>query len=65
MIWQMQGQPAKHAGGAFKNQKVDQEITLPAGSYLLRYKSDAGHAYNSWDSAPPDNFFWGIILFTT
>ncbi|RFM32579.1 serine hydrolase domain-containing protein [Chitinophaga silvisoli] len=63
MIWQMQGQAAKHAGGALKNQKIDQEITLPAGSYFLRYKSDAGHAFNNWDSPPPDNFFWGIILF--
>jgi CubicO group peptidase (beta-lactamase class C family) len=61
-IWQMQGQPAKHAGGALKNQKIDQEITLSAGTYLLRYKSDAGHACNNWDSLPPDNFFWGIIL---
>lgn len=62
-IWQMQGQSAKHAGGALKNQKIDQEITLPAGSYFLRYKSDAGHAYNNWDSPPPHNFFWGIILY--
>jgi CubicO group peptidase (beta-lactamase class C family) len=65
MIWQMQGQPAKHAGGAIKNQQVDQEITLPAGSYQLRYRSDSGHAYDNWDSAPPDNFFWGIILTQT
>jgi CubicO group peptidase (beta-lactamase class C family) len=65
MIWQMQGQPAKHAGGALKNQKIDQEISLPAGSYFLRYNSDAGHAYDNWDSAPPDNFFWGIILYNT
>jgi hypothetical protein len=62
MIWQMQGQPTFPAGGALKNQKVDQEITLPAGRYILRYKSDYGHAYNSWDSLPPDHFFWGIIL---
>jgi CubicO group peptidase (beta-lactamase class C family) len=63
VIWQMQGQTAKHAGGALKNQQIDKEITLPAGTYLLRYKSDAGHAYDNWDSAPPDNFFWGIILY--
>lgn len=62
VIWQMQGQPAKHAGGAIKNQQVDQVITLPAGDYRLRYKSDSGHAYDNWDSAPPDNFIWGIIL---
>jgi len=62
IVWQMQGQPATHAGGALKNQRVDREITLPAGSYTLHYKSDAGHAYNSWDSLPPDLFFWGILV---
>ncbi|SHN12789.1 serine hydrolase [Chitinophaga sp. CF418] len=62
IVWQMQGQPASPAGGALKNQKVDQVITLPAGSYILHYKSDAGHAYNNWDSLPPDLFFWGILI---
>ncbi len=63
LIWQMQGQQAKHAGGVIKNQRVDKWITLPACVYKLRYKSDAGYAFNNWDSAPPDNFFWGIVLF--
>ena len=62
IVWQMQGQAAKHAGGAIKNQLVDTLITLPAGSYKLRYKSDGGHAFNQWDSAPPDFFFWGISV---
>jgi len=62
VIWQMQGQPHLSAGGAAKNQKVDQELQLPAGRYQLRYKSDWGHAYNSWDSLPPDHFFWGILV---
>ncbi|WP_336960607.1 serine hydrolase domain-containing protein [Chryseobacterium contaminans] len=62
MVWQMQNQPSSHAGGAVKNQKVYQEITLPKGKYTLHYKSDSGHAYNHWDSLPPDDFFWGIIL---
>lgn len=62
MIWQMQKQPALPAGGALKNQKVVQKIFLPAGKYTLHYKSDSGHAYNHWDSLPPDDFFWGIIL---
>ncbi len=63
VVWQMQGQPAQSAGGALKNQKVAQVISLPAGNYILRYKSDSGHAFNSWDSLPPDHFFWGIILY--
>jgi len=63
VVWQMQGQPVSPAGGAAKNQRVDAVIVLPAGDYKLRYKSDGGHAYDNWDSAPPDQFFWGILLF--
>lgn len=62
IVWQMQKKPHVHAGGALKNQKVVQNIILPAGKYTLHYKSDSGHAYNHWDSLPPDHFFWGIIL---
>lgn len=62
-IWQMQGQPAGPAGGVIKNQKVEAFITLPAGTYALKYKSDAAHAYGSWDSLPPNDFIWGIILY--
>lgn len=62
VVWQMQSQPAAHAGGAKKNQKVESIITLSPGTYKLRYKSDWAHAYDSWDSLPPDNFLWGIIL---
>ncbi|WP_158267614.1 serine hydrolase domain-containing protein [Adhaeribacter arboris] len=63
VVWQMPSQPAVRAGGAIKNQRVVAIITLPAGAYKLKYKSDSGHGYNNWDSAPPDNFFWGITLF--
>ncbi len=63
IVWQMPGQPVASAGGAAKNQRVDAEIELPAGSYKLRYKSDWGHAYGNWDSLPPDQFFWGIVLY--
>ncbi|WP_160138297.1 serine hydrolase domain-containing protein [Chryseobacterium sp. c4a] len=62
MVWQMQNQPSSHAGGALKNQKVNQVIILPEGKYTLHYQSDSGHAYNHWDSLPPDGFFWGITL---
>jgi CubicO group peptidase (beta-lactamase class C family) len=63
VVWQMQGQPVQPAGGAAKNQRVDAVIELPAGSYKLRYKSDWGHAYGNWDSLPPDQFFWGIVVY--
>jgi CubicO group peptidase (beta-lactamase class C family) len=63
VVWQMQGQPVQPAGGAAKNQRVDAVIELPAGKYKLRYKSDWGHAYGNWDSLPPDQFFWGIVVY--
>ena len=63
ILWQMQSQPAAHAGGAQKNQQVIAMIALPAGHYKLRYKSDAGHAFDNWDSAPPDHYVWGIMLY--
>lgn len=59
----MQKQPSVHAGGVLKNQKVTQEVVLPKGKYSLHYLSDSGHAYNHWDSLPPDHFFWGILIF--
>ena len=62
IVWQMQNQPSVNAGGALKNQAVDQQMLLPAGKYVLHYKSDSGHAYNHWDSLPPNSFFWGILV---
>ncbi|HEV2354397.1 MAG TPA: serine hydrolase domain-containing protein [Puia sp.] len=63
IVWQMPGQPVEPAGGAPKNQRVDAAVNLPRGRYTLRYRSDWGHAYGSWDSLPPDQFFWGIIVY--
>ena len=62
-IWEMQEPKTTHAGGAGKNRKVDVVITLPAGNYKLRYKSDDSHAFDHWNSLPPDNNFWGITVY--
>ena len=62
-VWEMQEPKTTHAGGAGKNRKVDLVITLPAGNYRLRYKSDDSHAFNLWNSLPPDNNFWGIAIY--
>ena len=62
-VWEMQEPKTTHAGGAGKNRKVDMVITLPAGNYKLRYKSDDSHAFDLWNSLPPDNNFWGIALY--
>src|SRR6185369_16570729 len=62
-VWEMQEPKTAHAGGAGKNRKVDAVITLPAGNYKLRYKSDDSHAFGHWNSLPPDINFWGIAVY--
>ncbi|HEX8737801.1 MAG TPA: serine hydrolase, partial [Pyrinomonadaceae bacterium] len=53
-IWEMKESETTHAGGAGKNRKVDTVITLPAGKYRLRYKSDDSHSFDNWNALPPD-----------
>ena len=62
-VWEMQEPKTAHAGGAGKNRKVDVVITLPAGNYKLRYKSDDSHAFDRWNALPPDINFWGIAVY--
>ena len=62
-VWEMQEPKTAHAGGAGKNRKVDVVITLPAGNYKLRYKTDDSHAFEHWNSLPPDINFWGIAIY--
>jgi CubicO group peptidase (beta-lactamase class C family) len=62
-VWEMQEPKTVHAGGAGKNRRIDVVITLPAGNYRLRYKSDDSHAFDHWNSLPPDINFWGITVY--
>ena len=62
-VWEMQAPKTVLAGGVPKNKKVDVVITLPAGNYKLRYKSDDSHAFDHWNSLPPDINFWGIAVY--
>ncbi len=62
-VWEMQETKTTHAGGAGKNRQIDVQITLPAGNYKLRYKSDDSHAFDHWNSLPPEINFWGIAVY--
>ena len=62
-VWEMKDANIAHAGGAGKNKKVDVRLTLPAGNYKLRYKSDDSHSFDHWNSMPPDINFWGIAVY--
>ncbi len=63
-VWQMKYDDTEPAGGAEKNRMFDGTITLPAGSYVLRYASDGSHSHADWNDDPPDDpDSWGISVF--
>lgn len=62
-VWDINRDNASHAGGGEKNILVDEKITLPSGSYEVRYVSDNAHSFYEWNVLPPDDpQFWGITI---
>ncbi|MEP0822151.1 MAG: hypothetical protein HRF44_04830 [Ignavibacterium sp.] len=62
-VWSMEDRESHHAGGATKNQMVDEIITLPAGSYIAYYQTDDSHSYGDWNSDPPfDEEAYGLSI---
>ncbi|TAK54242.1 MAG: hypothetical protein EPO24_13370 [Bacteroidetes bacterium] len=65
-VWELNGGFGGYAGGARKNKKADETISLPAGEYVLTYVTDDSHSFADWNDAPPDDpFNYGITLATT
>jgi len=63
-VWKMKYDETDPAGGSEKNRVFDGVISLPAGNYVLRYRSDGSHSYNDWNADPPDDpESWGISVF--
>jgi len=63
-VWKVKYAETDPAGGSDKNRIFDGVITLPAGNYVLRYRSDGSHSYNDWNADPPDDpESWGISVF--
>ncbi|HPG41729.1 MAG TPA: hypothetical protein PLP19_20740 [bacterium] len=63
IVWTMTRKNTTHAGGSIKNRQADENILLPAGSYLVYFVTDDSHSCDEWNSSPPsvpDN--WGIML---
>lgn len=63
VVWMMEAQYSKHAGGGYKNQFIDTILWLPKGKYVLRYITDESHAYNEWQVAPPSTEFYGVAVY--
>ena len=63
-VWTMSYTNTGPAGGAEKNRLFDGTLSLPAGSYLVYYRSDENHSYGDWnDAAPAEPEYWGVSLF--
>jgi hypothetical protein len=63
-VWDMTYRATRHAGGADKNRRFEGTVTLPAGTYVLRYETDGSHNFGDWNAAPPDEpEMWGITVF--
>lgn len=63
-VWQMRLAQTRHAGGALKNRVQLAVVVLPAGSYVLNYRSDDSHSFAHWNARPPARpQDWGIQIF--
>jgi len=63
LIWMMTPDRVSPAGGVENNRQVNEQITLPAGTYRLHFRTDETHSFNHWTDLPPDTLFWGIALY--
>ena len=62
-VWEMEMEKTTHAGGALKNRRQEDTLTLPAGIYKIHYQSDESHAFGAWDDTPPTALFSGLEIY--
>lgn len=62
-LWTMTYDRTERAGGAEKNRQASAELRLPAGDYVLHYRSDDSHSFGDWNAEPPsDPVHWGVTI---
>ncbi len=54
-VWDMDKWSTRYAGGARKNRYAREDVTLPAGNYVVFYSSDDSHSFEGWNSPPPND----------
>jgi len=63
VVWQPRRSSGRFGGGGEKNRRVDDEIELEAGRYIVYFGTDDTHAFPEFNVGPPhDPFNWGISL---
>jgi hypothetical protein len=64
VVWEMEYDGTRRAGGNSKNRLFDEVIRLEAGNYIAHYQTDDSHAYKTWNTSPPrDRRNWGITIY--
>jgi hypothetical protein len=62
-VWEMDPAKTQYAGGAQKNRRMVDKLTLPAGDYIAYYVTDGSHSPSDWNAAPPcDPLLYGLTL---
>jgi len=62
-VWEMTLRNTEHAGGQARPRRFSGNVTLPAGTYTVRYVSDFDFAYGDFgDGAPNRPEEWGISV---
>lgn len=62
-VWEMSMDKSQFAGGARKNRRQVETITLPAGDYEAAFVTDDSHSPADWNAAPPcDPGMYGLTL---
>lgn len=65
-VWSLAQATCGWGGGARKNLRAMDRITLPAGDYLATYVTDGSHSPADWNAAPPwDPTKYGLVLAAT
>ena len=63
-VWRMTYDETESAGGASKNRRLDRTLTLDAGRYLARFRTDDSHGWDDWNADPPDDpLAWGVTVY--
>jgi hypothetical protein len=63
MVWEMDYDDTRHAGGADKNRMVTRRVRLEPGAYEAVYVSDGSHSFRGWNAeGPRDPTGWGLTV---
>lgn len=63
-IWTMDGDEGEHAGGAYKNRRVESFLELEPGAYVVAYLTDGSHAFPDWNAGrPAEPDLWGVSVY--